>query len=132
MTFTGTSWTNWFHEYTEVVTTNPLLLVGDPKVRLERITKMIEEQDLGKYDVAIRSWAKHDDTARDAVIRVINVRMGFLRQIFREIGFAGDELEMRTMLFVCYHTWESATFDIASPRKRARLRKLRLNLLTSR
>ena len=92
---------------------------------------MIEEQDLGKYDLAIRSWAKYDDTARDAVNRVTAVRMSFLHQIFSEIGFAGAELEMRAMLFVCYHMWEGATFDIPSPRKRARLRKLRLTLLTS-
>ncbi len=122
----------WFHEYTEIVTTNPLLHAGDPKVRLERVTRMIEEQDLGKYDLAIRSWAKYDEMAQDAVDRVIEVRMKFLRRIFSEMGFKGEELEMRTMLYVCYHTWESATFHSASPRKRARMRKLRLNLLSSR
>jgi AcrR family transcriptional regulator len=122
----------WFHEYTEVVTSNPLLLVGGPKVRLEMVSRMIQEHDLGKYDLAFRSWAKYDDTAREAVKRVTKVRMGFLRQILAEMGFEGDELEMRTMLFVCYHTWESTTFGDMSPRKRTRLRKLRLNLLTSR
>ncbi len=120
-----------FHEYTKVVTSNPLLLVGDPKVRLERTMKMIQEHDLAKYDLAFRSWAKYDDTVREAVQRVTKARLDFVRQIFNEMGFGGDELEMRTMLFVCYHTWESATFNDMSPRKRTRLRKLRLNLLTS-
>ena len=90
---------------------------------------MIEEQDLGKYDLAIQSWAKYDEVALEAVNRVIDFRMKFLRQIFHDLGFTGEELEMRTMMYVCYHTWESATFDVSSPRKRARLRKLRLDLL---
>jgi AcrR family transcriptional regulator len=122
----------WFHEYTEVVTSNPLLLVGAPKARLERISKMIQEHNLGKYDLAFRSWAKYDDAAHEAVKRVTKVRLDFLRHIFNEMGFEGDELEMRAMLFVCYHTWESATFNELSPRKIARLRKLRLALLTCR
>ena len=121
----------WFHEYTEVVTSNPQLLLGEPKVRLERVMRMIQEHDLAKYDLAIRAWAKHDDMARDFVQRVTKVRLDFLRQIFAEMGFEGEEREMRTRLFVCYHTWESAMFDDMSPRKRTRLRKRRLDLLSN-
>lgn len=120
----------WVHEYTEVITANPLLLTGDPKTRLERVSKMIQEHDLGKYGLAFQAWAKYDETARETVKLVTKIRLDFLRQIFRELGFEADELEMRATLFVCYHTWENVIFDDMSPRKRTRLRNRRLALLT--
>ncbi len=92
---------------------------------------IIQEHDLAKYDLAMRSWAKHDESAREVVQLVTAARLDFIRQIFSEMGFEGDELEMRTMLFVCYHTRESGTFEHMSPRKRTRYRKLRLDLLTN-
>jgi len=119
----------WFHEYTQVVTSNPQLLLGEPKVRLEKVMKMVQDHDLGRYDLAIRSWAKHDEMAQEVVQLVTKTRLDFLRQIFSEMGFEDDELEMRTMLFVCYHSWESAIFGHMSPRKLTRLRKRRLEFL---
>jgi AcrR family transcriptional regulator len=121
----------WLHEYTEVVTSNPQLQVGAPKVRLARITRTIQEHDLAKYDLAIRAWAKHDEIAQGFVERVTTVRFKFIRQIFSDLGFEGDELEMRTMLFVCYQTWENDTFGEMSIRKRSRIRKRRLEFLSS-
>jgi len=121
----------WIHEFTEVVTSNPLLIRGKPIERLEKVSALIEENDLGKYDLAVRAWAQYDETAREAVGRVTESRLDFLRNIFREIGFVGEELEMRSTLFVAYHTWESATFARQSSRKRTRMRRRRLQLLTS-
>jgi AcrR family transcriptional regulator len=122
----------WLHEYTEVVTSNPQLLLGEPKARLEKIMKMIQEHDLGRYDLAIRAWAKHDEMAHEFVQRVTKLRLDFIGQIFSAMGFEGDELDMRTRLFVGYHTGESAIFGDMSPRRRTRLRRLRLEFLTKR
>ena len=121
----------WFREYTEVVTSNPLLLQIEPKIRLEKTMAMVEEHDLAKYELAIRAWAEHDDMAREVVQEVTKARLDFTRRIFSEMGFKGDELETRTMLFLCYETWEIPTFGDMSVRKRRRLRKRRLELLTS-
>ncbi len=111
------------------MTSNPLLVQGDPKVRLEQVMTMIQEHDLAKYDLAIRAWAKHNELAREAVQAVTSARLDFIAQIFSEMGFEGEEREMRTRLFVCYHTWENTMFGDMSPRKRTRLRKRRLDLL---
>ena len=92
--------------------------------------KAIQEHDLARFDLAIRAWAKHDEVAKDFVKRVTKVRFQFIRQIFSEMGFNGEELEMRTMLFVCYQTWEMDTFGEMSVRKRSRIRKRRLEFLT--
>ena len=121
----------WLHEYTEVVSSNPQLLLGEPKARLEKIMKMIQDHDLARYDLAFRAWAKHDEMAREIVQRVTKVRFDFIRQIFSEMGFEGDELDMRTHLFVGYHIGESAIFPDMSPRKRTRLRKRRWAFFTT-
>ncbi len=119
----------WFHEYTQIVTSNPLLSKGDPEDRLKRAMIMIQEHDLAEFDLAIQAWAKHDELAREVVQTVTSARLDFIGQIFSELGFEGEEREMRTRLFVCYHTWESTMFGDMSPRKRTRLRKRRLDLL---
>jgi hypothetical protein len=47
-----------------------------------------------------------------------------------ELGFEGDDLEMRAMLFVCYQTWETPMFrDITENRRRELIQK-RVDLLT--
>ena len=121
----------WVHEYTEIVTMNPIFHKGEPKTRLALVTKTIQEYDLGKYDLAIRAWAKLDKSAQEAVELVTNIRLNFISEIFSDLGFKGDDLKVRTKLYVSYHTWESATFANVSPRLQSRQRKRILDLLTS-
>ena len=86
------------------------LQTGDPVKRLERITRVIAEQKLARYDLSICAWSQHDRTAANAVRKVYRRRYEYIRSIFSELGFRGAELEMRTRLYVAYHTWERATF----------------------
>jgi AcrR family transcriptional regulator len=120
----------WVDEATEVVTSSAALSATEPRERLIRAAEMVLERDLGRYDMAIRQWAKHDAVAARVVRRVNRLRLDFAREALGELGFSGDDLEMRAMLFVCYHTWELSMFpDI--PRRRLRaLIAGRLRLLT--
>jgi len=121
----------WVEETTKVVTSNAALSAIAPRSRLVRAAEMVLEHDLGRYDMAIRQWAKHDAIAARVVRKVNRLRLNFAREAFREMGFSGDDLEMRTMLFICYHTWESTTFpEIPRRRLRAQISR-RLDLLTS-
>ena len=122
----------WTHEFTAVVTENPELLEGDPQKRLYKTMLMILEHDLTKYDLAIRGWAANDPTAAKAVRLVYRMRLDFVRSIFSDIGFRGRELEMRTRLFVCYHSWEQAAFDDLENDERRKLLRLRHKLLVTR
>lgn len=61
-----------------------------------------------------------------ALKKAVNIRLVFLRAIFADLGFDGDELEMRTRLFVCYHSWENTMFADVSRQKH--LHKLRYKL----
>jgi len=119
----------WAYEYTGVVAQNQQLARASPESRLNQATRMIRVHNLTKYDVSIRAWAEHDAMAAEAVAQVYQMRLGYIREAFSELGFKGDELEMRTRLYVCYHSWEAAMFGDDSERKLGRLQKLRLKLL---
>lgn len=107
----------WISEYTGVVPDDPDIMKLDPQRRLKATMDIIRDKKLNKYDLAINAWAKIDPLARKALKKAMNIRLGFLRSIFAELGFEGDELEMRTRLFVCYHSWEAATFADAARQK---------------
>jgi len=119
----------WVSEYTGVVTNNPDVLKLDPKKRLYTTMKIIRDKHLSKYDLAMTSWAKLDPQVLRVVKKVVKIRLDFLREIFAELGFEGDELEMRTRLFVCYHSGEDTMFPDLSNQKHSRLLKLRYRLL---
>ena len=123
---------HWVHEYTGVVANNPELDKAPPEERLLQVMRMIAEYGLTRFEVPMRAWAGHDPKARETTDQVYAMRLDYLRGIFRELGFEGDELEMRARLFVCYHTWEQATFGAESKGKAARFRRLRHELLTRR
>ena len=120
----------WMHEYTEVVIGKIQHSHLDTKQKLLGVMEMIEEYDLAKYDLAIVNWAKNDLHAEAAVGNVYKMRLDFIRSIFTEFGFVADETEMRTRLFVCYHSWQNSIYKDLDPQKKAQLRKRQLALLT--
>lgn len=119
----------WVSEYTGVVTDNPDVIKLEPKKRLLTTMEMIRDKQLTKYDLAMTSWAKLDSNVRKVIDNVVNMRLDYLRTIFAELGFKGDELEMRTRLFVCYHSWEDTMFPDLTDQKHSKLLKLRYKYL---
>ena len=116
----------WVREYTGIVSDNPDVKKLNPKKRLSAVMDMIRDKNLTKYDLAITAWAKADPMARKVLKKALDIRVDYLRSIFAELGFDGDELEMRARLFVCYHAWEDTMFPDTSSQKN--LQKLRYNL----
>ena len=122
----------WVRQYTGVVTDNPDVTKLDPKKRLLTTMEMIRDKQLTKYDLAMNSWARLDSHVHKVVKKVVKMRLDYLRGIFAELGFEGDELEMRTRLFVCYHSWEDTMFPDLSDQKHSKLLKLRYKYLIQR
>jgi AcrR family transcriptional regulator len=120
----------WAYEYTEVVIQFQELQAVPPEARLNQIASMIRKHNLTKFDLSMRAWAEQDSNVAKAVTRVYQQRLGYVRESFRELGFKGNELEMRTLLFVCYHSWEMSMYPERSERKMASMQKLRIKLLT--
>jgi hypothetical protein len=72
---------------------------------------MVQQHKLSKYDLAIISWAKKDQRVRMVLKRVLALRLDFVGKIFEELGFTGDELEVRKRLVVGYHANAGDIFD---------------------
>ena len=121
---------HWTLEITEVITANPEILTLKPKTRLIRAAEIIHDYKLTRYEIAIRQWALQDREAARAVKKSNRLRLDFVRTAFSELGFKGEDLEIRTMLFVCYHSWEASMFrEISRKRRRSQIAK-RIDFLT--
>jgi len=120
----------WSHEITEIITANPEIRTLSPRDRLFRTAEMILEYDLPRFEIAIRQWALHDAVAARAVRKVNRTRVSFVEETLAELGFKGDELEMRSMLFACYETWESPMYREISRKRRRALISRRVDLIT--
>ena len=121
---------HWTHEITEVITANPEITTLKPKTRLIRTAEIIHDYELTRYEIAIRQWALQDKEAARAVKKSNRLRLDFVRTAFSELGFKGEDLEIRTMLFVCYHSWETSMFrEISRKQRREQIAK-RIDFLT--
>jgi AcrR family transcriptional regulator len=122
---------HWTHELTEVITMNPEVRELDPKSRLIRISEMVHDFTLARYEMPIRQWAVRDKNAARAVRKVNQIRLDFAGKVFSELGFKGNELEMRTMLFVCNVSMEEPFYREISRKRRRALISRRVELLIS-
>ena len=121
---------HWSHEINEIITMNPEIRELDPKTRLVRISEMVNDFALARYEVPIRQWALRDKDAARAVRKSNQNRLDFASKAFSELGFSGDELVMRAMTFVCYASMEEHMFREISRKRRRQLIKRRVEMLT--
>ncbi len=118
----------WSEEYTAVLTDSSDMKNLDADERLRSTMKIVRDKKLPKYDLAMTAWAKVDPLVAKVVEKVIVMRLEFTRSIFEELGFTGDELEMRARLFLCYHAWEEVMFTDEDETLNTKLQKLRYQM----
>mgnify|MGYP001818805485 CR=1 FL=1 len=102
-----------------------------PAERLMLLIDTIQDLDIIRFDVPIRAWANTEPLAAEVVKQSDATRYRFVRSQFEELGFSGDELEMRTRTFVVFHSLDNSFTLEESAKARKRRRKLRHRLLTS-
>jgi AcrR family transcriptional regulator len=122
----------WTHELTESVTSNQKILSAPPAERLLAIATMVIDGELGRYDEAIRQWAHEDPSIGRHAKRTFALRLDLLEATFAELGFEGEEREMRVRLFAIYQAAEGAAIPPMSKAKRRRLAEIRVRMLTRR
>ena len=115
----------WANEFTAVITDSLEMKKLDAEKRLIITMKMVKDKKLAQYDLAMAGWAKVDPLVAAIVKKVVTMRLNYVRLIFKELGFRGDELEMRARLYLCYHAWEEVTFVDDNSDEYTRLQKLR-------
>jgi AcrR family transcriptional regulator len=79
---------------------------GEGKLLL--LMQAIKNHELEKYDIMMRAWALDEPLVAKAVEQVDRVRFEYIKSVFAEKGFTGDELETRSMVFQVYHSLSNA------------------------
>ena len=95
----------------------------DARTKLITVAEGVVKENFGRYDIPIRAWAAHDSKIAVLVKKVDRARLAFVRRQFTELGFEGDDLEMRTRTFMTYYSVELAI--LARQSKRQRLAEVR-------
>ncbi|MHC4934319.1 MAG: TetR/AcrR family transcriptional regulator [Planctomycetota bacterium] len=113
----------WQRRYTTEIVETIRHAPGDPKSRLLALAEGIIEQDLARYDVAVRAWATQVPAVAAIVRQVDKERLRALRDLFTELGLRDAELEMTARTFVTYYGLELSI--LVRQNKRERLEEAR-------
>ena len=98
---------------------------GDARAKLRRLSALAGSSDEPlRIDLAVRDWARRDQTVADRLRRVDNRRMAYLRSLFGAFCPDGDDVEARCLLF--YSLWIGSHFIAADHGVRSRADVLKL------
>jgi AcrR family transcriptional regulator len=76
--------------------------LDEGRQRLGALMEIVLRNDYARYDVSIRAWAAQEPAIQPLVAEVDQRRLAFVRSLIAEIGFEGEELEMRTRACIGY------------------------------
>jgi AcrR family transcriptional regulator len=105
----------WSREMTDAEFERIQTLRGGLAARLLALAEDVLEKGMGRYDPAIRAWARNDRKVAAAVAQVDRRRIRALTELFEEEGFAAAEARTRARLFY--------TFLLGEPQMRAPARE---------
>ena len=120
----------WLNGVNKTNLSDSVLRELPPVERLLEMSNRLIDYEATMYEIAFRGWAMHDAEAARVVSKVDENRLGFVRTAFEELGFAGEELEMRALLYTCYETWQATTLPAYPREARRKMIASRIRLLT--
>ena len=94
------------------------------------LMQTIKDHKLDKYDIVMRAWALDEPLVAVQVEKVDTVRFEYIKSVFAEMGFTGDELETRSMIFQVYHSLSIAIQGSFFEKNRFKHEKLRHQFFT--
>ena len=106
----------WSREMTDAEFERLRALRGGLAARLLALAEDVLEKGMGRYDPAIRAWARQDRKVAAAVAQVDRRRIQALTGFFQEGGFPAAEARVRARTFY--------TFLLGEPQVRAPGRQL--------
>lgn len=113
----------WESEFTDTVINSSVQLTENPEKKLQQISNMIMDHQLGRYDMVLRIWGNEDKGVKKRINKTDRKRLGYISEIFRDMGFRGEEPENRARIFILYHAYLYNTFlDDTEATKRKQVR----------
>jgi AcrR family transcriptional regulator len=117
----------WERESVDEVITGIEREGGDARAKLRRLSTLAASSDEPlRIDLAVRDWARREQTVAERLRRVDNRRMDYLRSLFGTFCPDQDEVEARCMVF--YSLWIGNHFIAADHGARSRAEVLKLAL----
>src|SRR5215216_2997844 len=100
---------------------------GDARAKLRRLSALAASSDeVLRIDLAVRDWARREQTVAERLQRVDNRRMDYMRSLFGCFCPDEDEVEARCML--AFSVWIGNHFIAADHGARTRAEVLELTL----
>jgi AcrR family transcriptional regulator len=100
---------------------------GDARAKLRRLSALAASSDEPlRIDLAVRDWARREQTVAERLRRVDNRRMDYVRSLFATFCPDKDEVEARCMVF--YSLWIGNHFIAADHGTHSRADVLKLAL----
>lgn len=93
---------HWSREMTDAEFERIASLEGGLAQRLLALAQDVLEKGMGRYDPAIRAWARAERRVAAAVAQVDRRRVRTLTRFFEEAGFEADEARTRGRLFYTF------------------------------
>jgi AcrR family transcriptional regulator len=123
----------WERESTDDVIERVEREGGDPKTKIHRAGVLTFSSDrLLPIDLAIRDWARRDESVAERLRRVDNRRMALLREMIGTFCSDPDEVEARSLLAFCVAIGEHFLVADHGHRTRAQVLARAADLLLNR
>lgn len=120
----------WVRTQTEAII-DEVEQIESASERLFKLMEVLTSGEQARYDIAVRAWASFDEMAAKVVRKMDERRVRYLRKMFREMGFEGDEAELRVRLTYYYQLAEPSILYREPNSRRRQLLKMRHQLLTA-
>ena len=108
----------WADEHTIVIDSSEIQSQADAEAMLLRVLRRIILEDANRYDPAMRAWALFDSLTAEAVSRVDEARLAFVKDLFVRMGFDREEAELRSRMSYYYVIGESLAGIDSTPEDR--------------
>jgi AcrR family transcriptional regulator len=105
-------------------------LTGSAEENLLEVMEDIAREDRARYEAAMRTWAKSEKRAAQAVRKVDKARLEWTTGLFAEMGFSPEQAEIRGRMMVLYEYGEAEFSLPASLEQRLEWVKRRHEILT--
>lgn len=122
----------WEEKATTAIRDKLLSLSLSPQEKLLALIETIVSYKYSQFELPVRIWAMKEPKTKKVLQRIDRTRYETVRSLFEEMGYTGDELEMRTQSCVIYYNFMNGYSIDMTTDKDAILRqnKLRHHLLT--
>lgn len=121
---------HWAKKFTYEVVDETNAIEGGARERLYGLMELLTRNDASRYDVAVRAWAAQEPAVAIVVRRVDMTRLGYVKSLFRELGFEGDDLTIRSRAVLYWTSFELGLFEPLSKHESLRMLEQRFAFFT--